>query len=64
MNSRVAKNLIDRAIQFQIYQLALAIANAPEETISPEMPEVVELRSLAQSFDGKLSSEVHDANAA
>ena len=64
MNPTVAQKLIDRAIQFQIYQLALAIAKAPDEAISPQMPELIELRELAQSFDGNLSSEVHDAHAA
>ena len=61
MNSKTAKKLLDRAIQFQIYKIAVAIAQAPEDSVSPEMPEVIELRSLVQSV---INEDEQEANAA
>jgi hypothetical protein len=43
---QAAKNLIDAAIQYQVYKTALKIAALPPEKIKPDAPEIIELQEM------------------
>ena len=48
MNKRqAAKNLIDAAIRYQVYKLALQIAALPDDQISANAPEIKQLKEIA-----------------
>jgi len=53
MNSKTAQKMIDCALQFELMELALQIARTPDDQISAQMPQIAELREIAESIELK-----------
>ncbi|MBD2072390.1 hypothetical protein H6F86_00380 [Phormidium sp. FACHB-592] len=52
MNKRqAAKNLIDAAIRYQVYKLALQIAALPDDQISASAPAIKQLKEIAADLE-------------